>query len=156
MQSIKLIYTSYYYQIRNFKPYMIPVSTSLGDPKWFHDNKGNHVIFQDKRNVINGIRFEYIMVQKNCCGCPCEKKDPNSCNFLKQYKIELNKLDFKTTLNYLQWLADAMQKYLNLKEEPIIVLMVHESYTNKCSERQVLQDYFNSNGIECKELEYPI
>jgi len=28
---------SYFYQIRNFKTNMIPMSTALSDPAWYHD-----------------------------------------------------------------------------------------------------------------------
>ena len=28
---------SYFYQVRNFKPNMIPMSTAISDPAWFHD-----------------------------------------------------------------------------------------------------------------------
>lgn len=150
------IRTSYYYQIRHFKPYMIPISTSLGDPKWYHDFQDNYYIYKDKRNIINGIRYHYIMAQRNCEGCPCNKKDYQNCIFLKQYKEELNKLDFNQIMIDLQWLADEFQKHENISEEPIIVLMVHEAWYNPCSERKVLQEYFNEHGIECKELEYPI
>ena len=34
--------------------------------------------------------------------------------------------------------------------------MVHEAPSNECSERKILLEYFNSKGIECKELDYPI
>jgi hypothetical protein len=43
-----------------------------------------------------------------------------------------------------------------IKEEPIAVLMVYEAPNNPCSERYSLLKYFNSHGIECKELDYPI
>lgn len=149
-----ILRTSYYYQIRNFKPYMIPVSTSLGDPKWFHNYQDNYYIFKDKRNIINGIRYNYIMVQKNCYGCPCQEKNYHDCCFLQQYEQELNKLDFNQVINDLIWLSNYFKKQLLV--EPIIVLMVHEAWHNPCSERKILQKYFIKHGIECKELEYPI
>ena len=34
------IYTSYFYQIRNFKPNMIPVSTAISDPFWYRPPAG--------------------------------------------------------------------------------------------------------------------
>lgn len=34
------IYTSYFYQIRFFKPNMIPLSTAKYDPSWFHKGLG--------------------------------------------------------------------------------------------------------------------
>lgn len=153
---IMQIKTSYYYQIRNFKPYMIPVSTSLGDPLWFHDGKGNDYIYEDKRGILNGVRYLYIMEQWRCKGCPCKDKNPEKCDFLRQYKIALEDLDFNKVINDLNWLANEYQKKKGFKEEPIIVLMFHEAWYNKCSERATLQEYFNKHGIKCKELEYPI
>lgn len=150
------IRTSYFYQVRNFKPYMIPVSTALGDPKWYHDFGNNYVLFKDKRNILNGIRFLYIMAQKNCGGCPCNEKNPAECEFLRRYKEELNKLDFEQIMQSLTWLAESYQQMEDFKEEPIVVLLVHESYKNPCSERNTLINYFNEHGVECSELKYPI
>ena len=36
-------YISYFYQIRNFSPNMIPISTTVSDPDWFH--KGEDGIY---------------------------------------------------------------------------------------------------------------
>ena len=36
---------SYFYQIRNFKSNMIPMSTCISDPKWYHDFKGKNHLF---------------------------------------------------------------------------------------------------------------
>ena len=48
---------SYFYQIRNFKKYMLPLSTAVSDPSWYHENLNNNHIFIDKRGIINGIRI---------------------------------------------------------------------------------------------------
>jgi hypothetical protein len=56
----------------------------------------------------------------------------------------------------MQKFADNYKKNENIKEEIILVLIVYETPSNPCSERQALQDYFTSYGWECKELEYPI
>lgn len=56
----------------------------------------------------------------------------------------------------MEKLANKFQKFRRLKEEPILVLMVYETPTNPCSERQILIKYFNSKGIDCQELKYPI
>ena len=34
--------TSYFYQIRFFRPDMIPLSTARFDPSWYHRNKGHN------------------------------------------------------------------------------------------------------------------
>lgn len=151
------IRTSYFYQIRNFKKNMIPVSTAMWDPKWFHDFNNYNTIFKDKRGIINGIRLLPVIVQDKChCYCPCDDKNPDKCTFLKKYRNELDKINFNQMIKDMEQLAIQWQKVENIQEEPIIVLIVYETPNNLCSERKVLIEYFNDNGIECKELEYPI
>lgn len=149
---------SYFYQIRNFKVNMIPVSTALWDPKWFHDNHGPRYIFQDKRGILNGLRLEAIVSQaKHCeCKCPCESKDSTNCGFLKCYRQQLEKVNFEKMIKDMEDFAIEYQKSEGFEEEPIMVLIVYEVPKNLCSERQALIDYFNENGIECEELKYPI
>lgn len=66
-------YISYFYQIRNMKPNMLPVSTAMLDPKWFHYGRYDQIKFTDpcgslisydvkrkyidKNGVINGVRM---------------------------------------------------------------------------------------------------
>ena len=151
------IKTSYFYQIRNFKENMIPVSTAIYDPKWYHDNRGHSYIYEDKRGIINGIRLEALITQAQGCGlCPCEDKNPNTCAFLKSYQEQLEKINFNKMINDIKNFANHYQQYKGFKEEPIIVLIVYETPQNKCSERIALQNYFKSHGFDCQELEYPI
>lgn len=85
--SIKL-FTSYFYQVRFFRPYQIPISTALTDPKWFHDWKELTHYFGDKRGVINGLRAESLHPGQECNGLchgyPCSYH-PNTCGFLEAY-----------------------------------------------------------------------
>lgn len=151
------IRTSYFYQIRNFRRNMIPMSTALGDPKWYHDFQGKYCIFKDKRDILNGLRYEEIIVQDKCPHiCPCETRDPAHCAFLSAYRAELEKLDFNLIMQQLQDFCDTYCAEEEITEEPIAVLIVHEAPNNPCSERGALIDYFNAHGVECKELEYPI
>lgn len=82
---------SYFYQIRFFKPYMIPVSTAHWDPDWYHDWMGDAHMFVDKRGVLNGVRTQLLntgaleelgVVEE----CPCIEKDPKKCNFISSYE----------------------------------------------------------------------
>ena len=142
------IATSYFYQIRNFKPWMIPVSTCISDPFWYRPPEGQEY-FKDKRGIVNGLRYEPIIVHKGLeCNCPCENKDFNNCSFLKQYKELLKNINMEKTLKAFNHCANLLNE---TEHEPIIVLMVYETPKNKCSERKILQEIFN-----CQELEYPI
>ena len=149
---------SYFYQIRNFKLNMIPMSTALSDPAWYHDFKDSSNVFIDKRGILNGLRLLPIIVQ-NAEGenhCPCEHKDSTKCPFVNNYEAALEKIDlFKMMKGIETFCNDYCQEH-HIKEEPIAVLIVYEAPNNPCSERHSLLKYFNNHGIECKELDYPI
>ena len=146
------IYTSYFYQIRNFKENMIPVSTALSDPVWYRPPEGQEYFF-DKRGIINGLRYEPLIVQKyGTHYCPCEDKDvfQGQCPTMQEYELLL-----ETMVNFNEMIK-GFKYCLNKFYKDIIVLIVYETPQNPCSERKALQRYFNKHGIECKELEYPI
>lgn len=153
------IYTSYFYQLRFFKPYMIPLSTAVWDPKWYHNNYDQDYTFVDKNGVINGLRCEALHPGPFCEGAcrgttgnaPGCTHDPESCAFLKLYLAQLNKLDKADYLRRIENLCRKVQKELGFTEEPVAVLMVHEAPSNPCSERLALQQWAG-----CTELPYPI
>lgn len=146
------IRTSYFYQIRNFKKNMIPVSTAMSDPLWYRPEQGQEYFF-DKRGIVNGLRYTPLIVQGGFeCGCPCETRQYGSCSFLKDYAQALNTVDFDKMLKAFEYCGNKFVK----DDEPIIVLMVYEVPSNYCSERIALQNLFQQHGIECKELGYPI
>ena len=144
------IATSYFYQIRNFKRNMIPVSTCISDPAWYRPEPGQEY-FRDKRGVVNGLRYEPLIVQPcGLCPCPYQGKGLPQCDFLREYRKALyEQVDKERTLKAFEHCADKLA--LPFDDEPIIVLMVYEAWYNPCSERIALQEFFN-----CKELEYPI
>lgn len=155
------IYTSYFYQIRFFKPYMIPLSTAMFDPKWFHQFKNKNYHFKDKNGVLNGLRAEPFVPNNECNGeCRglenCDIKNPNECLFLKNYYKQLSQLNFQEILKRFKVLAEKIKRNENLKEEPIMVLIVYETPNNKCSEREIIHKWFKDNNYPIEELEYPI
>jgi len=151
------IYTSYFYQIRFFKPYMIPLSTALWDPKWYHSNYGNDYKFYDKNGVINGLRIPQFMPQMKsdgiCLGTvKCETKNPFECKFLQNYYEQLCNLDFDRTIAMFERLAQAYKAKRNLKEDPVIVLIVYEPPKKLCSERIMIHKWFLEHGYPIKEI----
>jgi hypothetical protein len=156
------IRTSYFYQIRNFNRNMIPMSTAVWDPSWFHANQGPNHIFYDARKILNGTRLNPIINAGIKCGeqephpCPCEEKDYFRCSFLRNYRKNLEEIDFDKMIADLQAFAQTYQEKHQIEEEIIIVLIVYEAPGNMCSERAPLQEYFTAHGWECKELDYPI
>lgn len=146
------IATSYFYQIRNFKPWMIPVSTALSDPVWYQPPAGKEYFF-DKRGIVCGLRYEPLIVQsKGTHMCPCDYKEilQGECPTMKEYRMLLDTVDYERTIKAFNYCAEKFRRPFD-DEEPIIVLMVYEAPNNSCGERAALQDYFH-----CSELEYPI
>ena len=141
---------------------MIPVSTAVSDPAWYHNFTYDKTFtFLDKRGIVNGLRCEELHGDKNCDGLclgknNCKTKNPNECLFLKTYKQQLEKMNINDFIRRAENSLQKIKQQVGFKEEPLLVLMVHEAPSNECSERKILLEYFNSKGIECKELDYPI
>ena len=152
------ISTSYFYQVRHFKPWMIPISTAVGNPKWYEHKYNASKEYVDNNGVLNGITFRELTPAGISAGCnpiTCDK-DLSKCAFCQQYKAKLDACDFEKLYAKLEATAARIQRQLGFTEEPHIVLMVHEKPDNPCSERAPLQQYFAEHGVECRELEYPI
>lgn len=136
------IKTSYFYQIRNFTPNIIPVSTCLSDPAWYRP-PADKEYYIDKRGIICGLRYEPLIVQREGTHiCPCDNKDlAPACPTMQEYEQLLYSLvDKEKTLK-------AFEYCLNKFKADTICLIVYESPTNPCSERYALQKFFN-----CQEL----
>ena len=142
---------------------MIPISTAIWDPGWYHDFTGDYnYLFKDKRGIVNGLRILPIIE----CGKAAQScKGPEQCNytstvpacpFLKSYTENLKQLDINILINAFNDLALKYKMHENIENEIVIVLIVYETPKNPCSERNALINYFNKHGIECKELDYPI
>ena len=150
------IYTSYFYQVRFMKPNMIPLSTAVWDPKWFHQNKGQEFVWKDKNGVYNGLRapvFAPGPLCENLCRGPetCVTRDPHTCLFLNTYRYQLDQLDFDNIVARCESMGKRIQNLEKFEEEPIIMLLVHEAPQNPCSERRVIQEWFAANGKEVVE-----
>lgn len=149
-------YTSYFYQVRFFKPNMVPISTAKWDPAWFSHN-GHY--YKDKNGVYNGLKalplalpdsyWEELKGEEQCSKeCPHDKTD---CAFMRVYRKYLNTLDIHDIVHRCETLAKKVQAKEGFTEEPIIVLLVHESASCVCAERPVLQSWFHDNGYEIEE-----
>ena len=138
---------------------MIPVSTALSDPAYYHNfTYDNNYIFKDKRGVLNGYRAEWLHLPpekfgNNMCGGQCGK-DPRECTFMKAYWNHLNSIDFHQFYGICEKFTDTIRAKWNI-ENPQIVFMVHEAPSNNCSERIMLHRWFRANGVEISELLFP-
>lgn len=155
------VWTSYFYQIRFFSPRMIPFSTAVFDPKWYHYFRAQDNVFLDKRGVLNGLRFEELHPNKTCADLcrgkeTCLTKDPQTCQFLINYGKQLDQIDFGVFIDNLDNFLSSLGSSLQIDKPLIPVFIVHEALDNQCSERAVLQKWFNTNGVLCEELPYPL
>lgn len=154
------LYTSYFYQIRHFKNYMVPVSTAMWDPAWFHDGMGPAYVFKDKRGIYNGIRAECFHFEGDDHGCGDQcllaPKDPSKCDFLRRLREQYDKLNFNEILNRCERLANYIKDIEKMAILPSLVFIFYETPKNLCSERVVLQQWFKDNGYDLQELKYPI
>lgn len=144
---------SYFYQIRNFTKNMVPMSTAMSDPFWYHDNQGYDHLYYDKRGILNGLRLKPVIMQGWNCGCPCDEKDPTKCSFLREYRKKLDSINFESMYKGIEQFAEQYKDENGLDEEIIMTLIVYEPPKKACSERGALIDYFKSKGIEVKEFE---
>ena len=148
------IYTSYFYQVRFFPPDLIPLSTAVWDPKWFHDNKSQSYQFKDRRGVLNGLRAEIFYPRVHgCSGKPCEFV-PTNCQFLLDYTKQLDKLNFQEVMERFKTLHDKICAAEGLRDCDF-ALLLHEAPTNPCSERGPIQKWFAANGMPIEEW-YPL
>ena len=144
-----IIKISYFYQLRFFKPYQIPVSTALIDPKWYRGKP-----HKDKNGVYNGIRCEMLHADIDFDGASCGKNckdDPTTCTFMTAYRSQLEQTDFNSVLDWLGQVANNVKRIEGFEEEPEIILMVYETPDNPCSERQPLIDWFKKHGVNLEE-----
>lgn len=152
--------TSYFYRIRFFTPNMIPLSTAVWDPKWYHRNKDQGYTFVDTRGVINGLRVP-AMAPGPTCSDLCRGNEgclysPDSCAFLKHYRAQLEALNCDDYMRRVNNLLLKMKGVLEFDEEPVAVFIVHEAPANVCSERVPIQEWLTSHGYPCTELDYTV
>lgn len=143
------IYTSYFYKIRFFPQELVPLSTAVWDPTWYHNNQGHKYIFRDRRGVLNGCRATPFVPGEECNNLcrgseHCNAIGPESCAFLSTYLRQLRKLNFN----------EILQRFENLRERignKDFALIFHEAPQNPCSERWMVQKWFKENGMEITE-----
>lgn len=132
---------------------MIPLSTAVFDPKWYHMMRNDkNFVFFDKNHVINGLRVDPLVPNKSCeslCKGPDNCKDSSTnCQFLTTYQSQLNKINFKEFIKDLS----ELQVLNKTDEETYIVFIFHEAYDNPCSERWSVRNWFKENNYLLKEL----
>ena len=140
------LYTSYFAQLRNFPPNLVGLSTAVWNPKWLQpgrDKKG--AIWLDCPPLKPGIKCEGL------CNGKCRPLHPDTCQFLKTYRAQLDKINFKQFISHLQLLSNTIKIGEQLDEDVDFAFLVYEPDYKLCSERRQIQQWFKDNGMEIKE-----
>lgn len=145
------VYISYFYHVRNLPPNIVPISTAVSDPDWFHDHQASFHVFTDKRGVLNGIRARelspYSVTPSSLCSPKCNR-NYRKCAFLREYSTYLAGVDFDKLMEKLH-----AQLEIVGKGDADICLMVYEKPDNHCSEREPLIRWFAAHGVTVAEFE---
>lgn len=152
---------TYFYMIRKFALHEVPFSTAMYDPKWYHDNKGPHHTFLDKRGVLNGLRInpfvpgpktEGLCTGPKGLGTVCNG-DPSQCQFLKEYDKQIRRHNIGAFVKWWQGVQETLTQYVHTTTRPEPVLVFHEKADNPCSERTIITKWLTENGIEVEEYQ---
>lgn len=139
------LYTSYFAQLRNFPSNLVGLSTAVWNPQWLNpDRDKNGAIWLDIPPLKPGRECDGL------CNGKCNPKHPHDCDFLKVYRKQLDKIDFKMFIEHLETLAKTIELGENLSEVNFAFL-VYEKYDNPCSERVIIKQWFKDNGMEIEE-----
>lgn len=136
---------------------MVPLSTAMFDPKYFHNGLSQNYQFWDKNGVLNGLRAEPFVPGEACeglCHGPdhCPTRAAAQCKFLETYLEQLRKLDFNLIMERFEKLEQEIKRSKNLEEDLTFVLIVYEAPRNPCSERWAIHKWFKENGYDIKEF----
>ena len=139
------IYTSYFAQIRNFPRNMIALSTAKFQPKWLKPGVSqNGIIWFPCPPLQPGASCD------NLCEGKCNPKHPQNCQFLKNYRAQLDKINFKKFLLHIEALREEICAEEDFNDVDFAIC-VYEKYDNPCSERVVIQQWFKDNGAKIEE-----
>lgn len=161
------VYISYFYQIRNFNKYMIPLSTAMFDPGWYHNNEDSRTLFWDKNGVINGLRCYQFIFNKDkyegWCSDECRFKlkkqesgetETINCPYLDAYRRMLSMISWSELMEFFRNIITYVaghNKDLDNIDKYNICLIVYEPPKSVCSERFELIKWFKEHDIELIE-----
>lgn len=141
------LYTSYWGQVRNFPKNLVALSIVVWEPKWY--NVGGI----DKNGIIS-LRCPPLRPGANCdglCNGKCQPKHPKDCAFLREYRKQLDAIDFNEFMEHLLDLRARLCADFPTIEDFDFAFIFFEKYDNPCSERWSVQDWLRAHGIEVEE-----
>ena len=141
------LYTSYWAMVKHFPQNLIALSTVVWPPKWYQ------VGGKDKNGVIS-LHCTPLRPDERCnglCRGMCNPKHPEDCAFLKQYRKQLDEIDFQNFINHLLKLRETFLSENSNFEDINFAFIVFEAPYNVCSERVVIQQWIKDHGLEISE-----
>jgi len=141
------LYTSYWAQVKNFPKNLVALSTVVWEPKWY--NVGS----VDKNGIIS-LRCRPLRPGHSCdglCDGRCEPRHPQDCAFLREYRKQLDAIDFDDFIQHLLDLQARLLEDFPDRKELDFAFIFFEKYDNPCSERWVVQDWLRAHGVEIEE-----
>lgn len=141
------LYTSYWAQVKNFPKNLVALSTVVWEPKWY--NVGS----VDKNGVIS-LRCRPLRPGRSCdglCDGHCEPRHPQDCAFLREYRKQLDAIDFDDFIQHLLDLQARLLEDFPDRTDFDFAFIFYEKYDNPCSERWAVQDWLRVHGVEIEE-----
>ena len=143
-------------QAKDLTPNMVPVSTAVTDPSWFHNFRDADHITTDDNGILCGFRAEKMTPAPHdhatCGKGQFEGKgcthDPATCAYLREYREQLDSLDAEATLKSIE----NRIKDTGKTDFDTIVFLYLSSASHACSEGSVICAWLNGLGIECEEM----
>ena len=139
------LYTSYFYQIRNFPRNLIPLSTVVWPPKYpIKDSTGKPALIIDCPPLKPGSECAGL------CNGSCNPPHPQDCKFLQTYRKQLEAINVDEFIAQLIVLKERIEEGEHL-EDVNFALIVFEAPSRACSERGELQNWLRAHGVEIEE-----
>lgn len=147
MGSAMKLYTSYWARVRNFPPNLVALSTVAFPPKWY--NVGG----VDKNGVIS-LHCTPLRPGPTCsglCDGSCELASPKTCAFLREYRKQLDAIDFDAFIAKLLDLREELKIDFPNVEDFDFAFIFFEKWDRECSERWPVQEWIRAHGLEIEE-----
>ena len=124
------VYISEFIRIRYFAPEVIPVSVSTHIPRWYGKD---------------GATCELLTPNMYCVGMRRCRHEPNTCEYRKNYRKQLQDTDFNSVLTQLENIALSAGK-------DKVCLVVNTGSSNICCTTVILKQWFTEHGMVLEEI----
>lgn len=141
------LYTSYWAQVRNFPPNLVVLNTTVWPPRWYTIGGINN-------NGVISLHCNPLRPGRACdglCNGKCNPKHPEDCEFLREYRKQLNAIDFNAFMEKLLDLRERLHVDFPDREDFDFAFVFFEKYDNPCSERWPVQDWIRAHGVKIEE-----